>query len=86
MVSFDQFRQELLAQMELAAGGGANHVNINSNELHFVIGIVPLRVSEALCGDVMQKEMKSGDRMLGDVGAGAGAVSIRYLLPRGVLS
>ena len=36
MVSFDQ---ELLAQMELAASGGANHVNINSNELHFVIGI-----------------------------------------------
>jgi hypothetical protein len=27
--------------MELAAGGGANNVNINSNELHFVIGIVP---------------------------------------------
>jgi len=25
----------------------------------------------------MQKEMKSGDQMLGDVGAGAGAVSIR---------
>jgi len=27
----DQFRQELLVQMELAASGGANHVNINSN-------------------------------------------------------
>ena len=53
--------------MELAASGGANHVNINSNQLQFVIGIVPLRVSEVLCRDVMQKEMKSGDQMLGDV-------------------
>ena len=64
MVSFDQFRQELPAQMELAASGGANHVNINSNQLQFVIGIVPLRVSEVLCRDVMQKEMKSGDQKL----------------------
>jgi hypothetical protein len=62
LASFDQFRQELLAQMELAASGGANHVHINSNQLHFVIGIVPLRVSEALCRDVMQKEMKSAIR------------------------
>jgi hypothetical protein len=37
--------------------------------------------SEAL-RDVMQKEMKFDDQMSGDVGA----VSIRYLLPRGVFS
>ena len=71
MVSFDQFRQELLAQMEFAASGGANHVNIDSNQLHFVIGIVPLRVSEAPLPRCHAKGMKSGDQMLGDVGAGA---------------
>jgi hypothetical protein len=38
---------------------------------HFVIGIVPLYVSEAVCRDVPQKEMKSGDQMLGDVGDGS---------------
>jgi hypothetical protein len=51
---FDQFKQELFAQMELPPA-------------------------------VERMEMKSGDQMLGYVGAGAGSVSIRYLLARGVL-
>ena len=60
MVSFDQFRQELLAQMELAAGGGAN--NINSNELHFVIGIVPPLACISLHTIVSKPQALEADR------------------------
>ena len=62
MVSFDQFRQELLAQMELAAGGGANNVNINSNELHFVIGIVPPLACISLHMTVSKPQALEADR------------------------
>ena len=62
MVSFDQFRQELLAQMELAAGGGANNVNINSNELHFVIGIVPPLACISLHTIVSKPQALEADR------------------------
>jgi hypothetical protein len=51
------------------------------HEPHFVIGIVPLFVSEAVCGDVMQREMKSSDQMLGDVGDGSRKVPT-FLPPR----
>lgn len=80
MVSHDHFRQELLAQIALAASGGANHVQIDTGELHHGIGIALLPASDIICRDVMQKEMQSGDTLVTTIGA----MSIRYVLPRAV--
>jgi hypothetical protein len=48
--------------MELAAGGGANNVNINSNELHFVIGIVPPLACISLHTIVSKPQALEADR------------------------
>jgi hypothetical protein len=41
---------------------------IRHHELHLLPALFLFVFSEALCRDVMQKEIRSGDQMLGDVG------------------
>jgi hypothetical protein len=41
---------------------------IRHRELHLLSTLFLFVFSEALCRDVMQKEIRSGDQMLGDVG------------------
>ena len=79
MVSTDDFRQELLAQLGRAATGGRIDVLINSGELcHSVTGGGS---GSASCCDAMQEECKIGDTLLLDRTNGAG-MTVRYLLPR----
>lgn len=78
LASHDHFRQELRAQMALAASGGASHVQIDTGELHYGMGIAPLPASDIVCRDVMRAEMQSGDTLVTTIGG----MSIRYVLPR----
>jgi hypothetical protein len=78
MVSTDDFRQELLAQLGRAAKGGQIDVLINSGELCRYI--TKGSSGSASCCDAMQEEFKIGDTLL-DRTNGAG-MTVRYLLPR----
>jgi hypothetical protein len=79
MVSIDHFRQELLAQMGLAATRGRMDILINSSELCRSIRNGELGTST--CCDAMQEEIKPGDVLLLERTDGAG-MTVRYLLPR----
>jgi hypothetical protein len=78
MVSFDHFRQELLAQLGRAATGGRIDVLINSVELcRSIRGIS----DSTACCDAMQAEFKPGDILVLDRSHSAG-MTVRYFLPR----
>jgi hypothetical protein len=82
MVSFDNFRQGLLEQMDHAAHGGVIDVLINSGELYRSLGGQPgLSHGVLSCCDAMQAEIKLGDTLLLDRTSGPG-MTVRYLLPR----
>jgi hypothetical protein len=79
MVSIDNFRQELRAQLARAATVGRIDVLINSGELCRSVG----SFGSVSCCDAMQAEFKQGDTMLLDRTNGAG-MTVRYRLPRTV--
>jgi hypothetical protein len=82
MVSYDHFRQELLAQMERSQKRGAVNVLINSAELQAALGEFPSPDAKMpACCDAMEKEMKPGDILLVERSHGAG-MTVRYFLPR----
>jgi hypothetical protein len=87
MISADQFRSELRAQIDRAAKQGRPHVEVNSGELHRTLGAYPNdgRHSMPTCCNVMREEM--GDHraeVVHETESGNGAaLTIRYLLPRG---
>ena len=80
MISTDDFRQELLAQMERAASRGQKTLVINALELHVAFGVFP-GPGHTTASDVMELEMKAGDVLLVERNSPAG-LTIRYLLPR----
>jgi hypothetical protein len=79
MVSTDQFRHELLAQLGRAATQGHIDILINLGELCRTISRGSS--SSASCCDAMEAEFKLGDSIILDRANGAG-MTVRYLLPR----
>ena len=79
MVSVDHYRQELRSQMDRAATHGAIDILINAGELCRTLrgGIT---ATDACC-KAMREELKLGDIVLIEPGAGVGT-TIRYRLPR----
>ena len=79
MVSVKQYKQQLRAQMEGAAAHGVLDILINAGELcrtlHGRIG------STDACCKAMREELKPGDVVLIDAGAGVG-MTVRYRLHR----
>ena len=80
MVSFDHFRQELLAQMDQATKRGQKEIVINALELHVAIGVFP-NPKNNTAADVMEAERRSGDTVL-VTRLNVAGLTIRYLLPR----
>jgi hypothetical protein len=79
MVSTDQFRHELLAQLGRAATQGHIDILINLGELCRTISRGSS--SSDSCCDAMEAEFKLGDTIILDRANGAG-MTVRYLLPR----
>lgn len=83
MPSSDHFQHELRCQLQNAAKRGARHIEVNSAELHRAVGGYPGPSQRMLsCCDVMKKEMKLGDEILGRVDNSGPSLTIRYSLPR----
>jgi hypothetical protein len=79
MVSVDQYKQELRAQMERAVAHGALDILINAGEL---CGTLHGRVEPSDdCCKAMGEELKPGDVVLIEAAAGVG-MTVRYRLPR----
>lgn len=81
MVSADDFREELLAQMRTASTRGQRHLVVNAVELHVALGLFPAP-SHHTASDVMELERQPGDVLIVGRGNPSG-LTIRYLLPRG---
>jgi hypothetical protein len=81
MVSAEEFREELLAQMETASTRGQRHLVVNAVELHVALGLFP-SPSHHTASDVMEVERQPGDVLIVSRDNPSG-LTIRYLLPRG---
>jgi hypothetical protein len=82
MVSIDHYRDELVAQLGLAAKLGRIDILANAAELYRSLAKSPQTAQEmGRCCDAMQAEMKPGDTMIVERGNGAG-MTVRYMLPR----
>jgi hypothetical protein len=81
MVSADDFREELLAQMKTASTRGQRHLVVNAVELHVALGLFPAP-SHHTASDVMEVERQPGDVLIVGRNEPSG-LTIRYLLPRG---
>jgi hypothetical protein len=79
MVSLDHFGQELRAQMSRATADGATELLINGKALCRSLRGDGSSISA--CSKAMRAELKPGDTVIVDEGAGEGMI-IRYLLPR----
>jgi hypothetical protein len=79
MVSADQFRQELRTLIDHATAHQALDILINAGELCRTLhtGITATEV----CCEVMCEELRPGDLVLIEAGAGVG-MTVRYRLPR----
>jgi hypothetical protein len=82
--SSGDFRKELAAQIARAEKRGAPHVDINSGELHRIVGGYPgSNHRMPMCCNVMHHECRGGDKILSGPPKGKGAtLTIRYGLPR----
>jgi 5-methylcytosine-specific restriction protein A len=78
------FKTELLAQLRRAERRGAKSLEINSGELHRIVGGYPGRNHRMpICCDAMYEAQKAGDRVTLKPPKGKGAsLTIRYRLPR----
>jgi hypothetical protein len=79
MASVDHFGQELRAQMSRAAAYGATDILINGGELCRLFR--GSAVAMDACTKAMRAELKPGDTVIIEAGAGVG-MTARYLLPR----
>jgi hypothetical protein len=79
MVSVDHFGQELRSQMARAAAYGATDILINGDELCRLFR--GSAVAMDACTRAMRAELKPGDTVLVEAGAGVG-MTARYRLPR----
>jgi hypothetical protein len=84
LMSTDEFRAELLAEIQEAADKGSPYVDINSGALHRKVGGYPgTNHRMPACCDVMYAEKQSGDEIMSRPPKGKGAsLTIRYKLPR----
>jgi Rad3-related DNA helicase len=80
MVSVDHFGQELRSQMTRAASNGATDILINGGELCRTLR--GDRASMEACSNAMRAELKPGDIVFIEAGAGVG-MTVQYQLPRG---
>lgn len=80
-VNTDTFRRALRRKLNESKG---SFVNVNSGELHRLVGGYPDRNHKMpICCDVMRKAMQPGDIVLNSPPKGGGAtLTIRYVLPR----
>lgn len=84
MVSRLDFKEELEAQISRAVKQGRPHVEINSGELHRIVGGYPSGSHNMPdCCDVMRSLMQSNDEIVFEPPQGKGAsLTIKYALPR----
>lgn len=84
MPTKDEFREELKARFRRATERGADHIEVNSGELHRAIGGYPSQNHQMpSCCDVMHEEQRTGDEVISSPASGHGAsLTIRYKLPR----
>jgi hypothetical protein len=80
----DDFRKELIDQLDRGAKRGASHVEINSGELHQKVGGYPGPDHRMpTCCEVMRQATQDGDETVSSPSEGKGAaLTIRYRLPR----
>jgi hypothetical protein len=84
MPTTDEFRSEIRAQISRAEKQGRPHAEINSGELHRLLGGYPGSHQMPTCCAAMRREMTSLDSEVFAPSEGNGAsLTIRYLLPRG---
>lgn len=83
-IKTSQLRDELMAQILRAEKRGAEHIEINSGELHRAVGEYPgEKHNMPGCCRVMYDEQDVADKVLSRPPGGAGAsLTIRYKLPR----
>ena len=84
MPTTDDFKSELRKQLGRAEKRGAASVEINSGELHRVVGGYPGTGHRMpMCCRAMYAEQRAGDEILSQPEKGKGAsLTIRYQLPR----
>lgn len=83
MNDIEDFRAEIDAQIGRARTQGRPHIEINSGELHRVIGGYPGGGHHRmpLCCEAMRSAMKAGDEIVFEPPKGKGAsLTIRYKL------
>jgi hypothetical protein len=84
MAGMNDFKHELRAQIERAEKQGRPHVEVNTGELHRVVGVYPDPSHQMpTCCAAMRQEQQPGDEVIFEPAGGAGAsLTIRYKLPR----
>lgn len=85
MVTRREFKVELEAQIDRARRQGRPHIEINSGELHRILGNYPNSDNHNMpdCCEVMRLYIQSNDIVIFEPPEGAGAsLTIRYSLPR----
>ena len=82
----DDFRKELSAQLARGTKRGAAHLEVNSGELHRVLGGYPgPNHRMPICCEVMRREINDGDEVISEPMGGKGAsLTVRYKLPRAI--
>lgn len=82
--STEDFRRAIAARLVAAEQRGANHVDINSGDLHRELGGYPgPKASMPSCCNAMYNEQHASDVILSQPPKGKGAsLTIRYFLPR----
>jgi hypothetical protein len=88
MPTREEFRAELLAQIDRATKQGRPYIEVNAGELHRVVGGYPPKGvsshSMPVCCSVLRAEMQSGkaEVVFETASGNAPAVTICYYLPR----
>jgi len=84
VLSAEEFRKELKAQMERAQRRDAGHVEVNAGELHRALGGYPGRDHRMpICCNVMHQEMQDDDEVISGPDKGKRAsYTVRFKLPR----
>jgi hypothetical protein len=81
MVTMNDFREELQAQIKRAIGQGRPHVEINAGELHRVVS--PSENRHPMACAAMREFQKPSDEVIHAPPAGDGpSFTLRYMLPR----
>jgi hypothetical protein len=88
MPNQEEFRAELLAQIDRAIKQDRPHIEVNAGELHRAVGGYPPRGGSShsmpVCCNVLRKEMQRGkaEIVFETPSGSAPALTVRYYLPR----